>query len=39
VEVFPSNIIAQTYNFRKEVMFDLGAESRENMEKPPEVKF
>jgi LemA protein len=39
VEVFPSNIIAGTYGFTKEVMFDLGAENRENMEKPPDVKF
>jgi len=39
VEVFPSNIIAGTYGFTKEVMFDLGTENRKSMEKPPDVKF
>jgi LemA protein len=39
VEVFPSNIIAGTYGFKKEIMFDLGNEGREQMEQPPDVKF
>ncbi len=39
VEVFPSNIIAGTFDFKKEVMFDLGNEGREQMEQPPSVKF
>lgn len=39
VEVFPSNIIARTYDFHREVMFDPGPENRESMEKPPDVKF
>jgi LemA protein len=39
VEVFPSNIIAGTYGFKKEVMFDLGNEGRGQMEQPPNVKF
>ncbi|MBN2174630.1 MAG: LemA family protein [Bacteroidales bacterium] len=39
VEVFPSNIVAGMFNFKKEMMFDLGAEGRETMEKPPEIKF
>lgn len=39
VEVFPSNIIAGTYGFNKEVMFDLGNEGRQKMEEPPSVKF
>jgi LemA protein len=39
VEVFPSNIIAGTYGFQKEVMFDLGNEGRTEMEQPPNVKF
>jgi LemA protein len=39
VEVFPSNIIAGTYGFKKEVMFDLGYEDRKAMEQPPNVKF
>ena len=38
VEVFPSNIIAGTYGFQKEVMFDLGNEGRAEMEQPPNVK-
>ena len=39
VEVFPSNIIAGAYGFKKEMMFDLGEEGREKMETPPEIKF
>ncbi len=39
VEVFPSNIIAGTYGFKKEMMFDLGTEDRKAMEQPPNVKF
>jgi len=39
VEVFPSNIVAGMFGFKKEVMFDLGTIGREQMEKPPEVKF
>lgn len=39
VEVFPANLVAGMFGFKKEVMFDLGAASREEMEKPPEVKF
>ena len=38
VEVFPSNIIAGMFGFKKEVMFDL-ADSRAAMETPPEIKF
>lgn len=39
VEMFPSNIVAGMFGFRKEVMFDPGPAAREEMEKPPEVKF
>jgi LemA protein len=39
VEVFPSNIVASIYGFRKEMMFDLGGEDRKSMEEPPEIKF
>ena len=39
VEMFPSNIVAGMFGFKKEVMFDLEPEAREEMEKPPEVKF
>jgi LemA protein len=39
VEMFPSNIVAGMYGFKKEVMFDPGPAGRENMETPPEIKF
>ena len=39
VEVFPSNIVASMFGFKKEMMFDLGAEGRKDMEEPPEIKF
>lgn len=39
VETFPSNIVAGMFGFKKEVMFDLGHTRREEMVKPPEVKF
>lgn len=39
VETFPSNLIAKNFGFKREVMFDLGPESRETMEKPPAIKF
>lgn len=39
VETFPSNIVAGMFGFKKEPMFDLGHSRREEMEKPPEVKF
>jgi LemA protein len=38
VQVFPSNIIAGIFGFRKEPMFDLG-ERREEMEEPPKMSF
>lgn len=38
VETFPSNIIAGMFNFRKEIMFDLG-EQRTNLEEAPKIKF
>lgn len=38
VEVFPSNIIAGMFNFRKEIMFDLG-EQRTTLEEAPKIKF
>lgn len=37
-EVFPSNIIATMFNFRREPMFDLG-EKRAVIEEPPQIKF
>ena len=39
VEVFPSNIVATMYGFKKEMMFDLGDEGRKTMEEPPQIKF
>lgn len=39
VEIFPSNIVASMFGFKKEVMFDLGGEDRKAMEEPPEIKF
>lgn len=39
VEVFPSNIVAGMFGFKREIMFDLGDERREQMEEPPKVNF
>ncbi len=39
VESFPSNIIANMFGFHKEVMFDLGAEQRADLDRAPEIKF
>jgi LemA protein len=37
-EVFPSNIIATLFNFKREPLFELG-EQRAAVEEPPQVKF
>jgi LemA protein len=37
--MFPSNIVAGMYGFKREIMFDLGPENRAGMETPPEIKF
>jgi LemA protein len=39
VEVFPSNIIAGMFGFRKEIFFDLGTTERKNLEQAPEINF
>jgi LemA protein len=39
VEMFPSNIIAGMFGFKKEMMFDLGVTERKTMEKAPEISF
>ncbi len=39
VEVFPSNLFAGMFGFRKEMMFDLGEERREDMEEAPKINF
>ena len=38
-ESFPSNLIANNFGFKREIMFDLGTDGRKEMEKPPAVKF
>jgi len=38
VETFPSNIIAGMFNFKKEIMFDLG-QNRASLEVAPSIKF
>jgi len=37
-EVFPSNIVATLFNFRREPMFELG-DQRAAVEQPPQIKF
>lgn len=37
-EIFPSNIIATLFNFKREPMFELG-EARAVIEEPPQIKF
>ncbi len=37
-ELFPSNMIATLFNFKRELMFDLG-DQRATAEQPPEIKF
>jgi LemA protein len=37
-ELFPSNIVATMFNFKREPMFDLG-EQRATIEQPPQIKF
>ena len=39
VESFPGNLVARNFGFHKEVMFDLGTDTRKQMEEPPVVKF
>ena len=39
IEMFPNNIIAGMFGFRKEMMFDLGAPERKTLEKAPEISF
>lgn len=38
VEVFPSNIVAGMFGFKKEIMFDLG-EQRATLEEAPKISF
>jgi LemA protein len=38
IETFPANIVAGSFGFRRETLFDLGAERVEN-EQPPKISF
>jgi LemA protein len=38
VEIFPSNIVAVLFNFKKETMFELG-DQRAAAEQPPKIQF
>lgn len=38
VEMFPSNIVAALFNFRREAMFELG-DARAAAEQPPKIQF
>ena len=38
IELFPSNLIATIFNFKREPMFDLG-EQRATAEEPPKIQF
>jgi len=38
IETFPSNLIANSFGFWRETMFDLGTD-RTNMEEPPKISF
>ena len=38
IEVFPANLIAGPFGFRRETLFDLGTE-RAEAEKPPKIQF
>ena len=38
IEVFPANVVAGMFGFKRETMFDLGTE-RANLDKAPEIKF
>lgn len=39
VETFPGNMVAGFGNFKRELFFDLGKDTRQRMEEPPVVKF
>ena len=38
IETFPANVIAGSFGFRREVLFDLGTE-RTELNKPPKISF
>ena len=39
VESFPSNLIAKNFGFKREIMFDLGEDTRKQMDEPPKIQF
>src|SRR5258705_10813905 len=39
VESFPGNMIAKNFGFKREMFFDLGEDTRKQMEEPPTIKF
>lgn len=39
VESFPGNLIARNFGFNRELMFDLGTDTRKQMEEPPKIQF
>jgi LemA protein len=39
VEAFPGNLIAKNFGFKREIFFDLGPDTRKQMEEPPTIKF
>ena len=39
VEAFPGNLIASNFGFKREMFFDLGEDTRKQMEAPPVIKF
>jgi|TARA_B110000908_G_scaffold24260_1_gene27804 LemA protein len=39
VEIFPSNVIAGMFSFKKEPMFDLGVAQRKQLDEAPKISF
>ena len=39
VESFPSNLIARNFGFNREILFDLGTDTRKQMDEPPKIQF
>ena len=39
VEAFPGTLIARNFGFKREIMFDLGVDTRKQMEEPPKIQF
>jgi len=38
-ESFPGNLVARNFGFKREILFDLGTDTRKNMEEPPKIQF